>query len=287
MQAIVTLKQKNVYEVRMDKKIYLAEISGNIKNSENHPIVGDIVNLQEMEYSERLMIKSIEPRKNKLLRPKVANIDQAIIVNSVKEPNLSTYLIDKMLAIIEYQDIEPVILITKEDLVKKDDPIYEIVERYRKDGYKIFLISNEKQTGIEELKNMIKNKLSVITGQSGVGKSTTLNSLKIELALQTQEISTSLNRGKHTTRFNKIYEIFDKSYIIDTPGFSSLEIKLTKEDLAISFHDFKEHGVKCKFNNCLHNKEPECVIKDMVESGKISKERYTNYLKLLKEITDE
>ena len=288
MTGIVVLKQKNIYEVKINEEIFISEISGNIKNSFNHPIVGDIVELEKMIDNKRLMIKKVQERKNKLIRPLVANVDQAIIVNAIKQPELSTYLIDKMLAIIEYQNIEPIILITKKDLIHHYDNKFKIIiNSYRDNGYKIFFISNKTKEGFEELKDQLKNKLTVITGQSGVGKSTTLNTLNNNLHLETQEISLSLNRGKHTTRFNKIYEIFKNSYLIDTPGFSSLEIPLTQYDLSMSYHDFKEHKRKCKFNNCLHNSEPECEIKNMVKNKKISKMRYDNYIKLLREIKDE
>ncbi len=287
MQGIIILKQKNIYEVKIKKEIFMAEITGNIKKSKNLPIVGDIVNCHPMVDNDRLMIDSFLQRKNMLKRPLVANVDQAIIVNSTKEPEMSTYLIDKMLAIIEVQDIKPIILITKKDLITdKDKEVLETVESYKKDGYDIFLFSNLSKNNIEEIKDLLRNKLSVITGQTGVGKTTTLNSLNINLNLATQEISKALNRGKHTTRFNKIYEIEDNSFLIDTPGFSSLEFPITKKELSRSFHDFKKESGKCKFNDCIHKEEKECQIKRLVESNKISKTRYMNYLKFLEELNN-
>ncbi len=287
MQGIIILKQKNVYEVKIKDKIFIAEITGNIKKSKNLPIVGDIIECHNMVDNDRVMIDSFLPRKNMLKRPLVANVDQAIIVNSTKEPEMSTYLIDKMLAIIEVQDIKPIILITKKDLItEKDTEVHKTVESYKKDGYDIFLFSNMSKNNILEIKELLRNKLSVITGQTGVGKTTTLNSLNINLNLETQEISKALNRGKHTTRFNKIYEIEKDSFLIDTPGFSSLEFPITKKELSRSFHDFKTESSKCKFNDCIHKEEKECQIKKLVENNKISKTRYMNYLKFLEELNN-
>lgn len=221
------------------------------------------------------------PRKNFLIRPPICNVDQAFIVSSCKEPDFSSALLDKFLLIIEHLDIEPIIILSKADL--DDGSIDKYITSYERAGYKIFKISSKDNQGIDNLKTLFKDKVTVITGQSGVGKSSLLNALDINLNLETNEISKSLGRGKHTTRHVELIKMYG-GYIGDTPGFSSLELKMSPEQLAVAYHDFAKYSLQCKFRGCLHDSEPNCAVKNAVNDGNISKERYEHYLLNLQEV---
>ncbi|WGI36542.1 ribosome small subunit-dependent GTPase A [Mesomycoplasma lagogenitalium] len=255
--------------------------SGKLRNSNIIPLVGDIV-----EYDESGFVHKVLDRKNFFTRPKIANIDQAIIVMSIKEPDFSNLLLDKFLLISESKEIEPIILITKIDLKFN---YQKIVDDYLKMNYKIYFIDNNNPKTIENIKkaNLFENKLSVFMGQSGVGKTSIINNLSDNNFL-TQQISKSLNRGKHTTRVVQIID-WNSGQLIDTPGFSSFSIELDKKQIATGFKIFKENAFLCKFRSCLHyqENEKECKIKMMVNENKIPMQRYLNYLSFLKEILGE
>ncbi len=264
------------YDIVIDDKEYRVRGSGNLRKEEQSPLVGDFV-----EFEENGMLTKIYPRANSLVRPKVANIDQAVIVTSLKEPNYSSILLNKFLAIIEASSIKPVILFTKRDLVDSSPK-----EEYVSQGYEVYEISNNDVDSLNELRKIFKDKLTVFTGQTGAGKSTTINNLA-DTNIKTQEISKALGRGKHTTRVVEIIP-WNHGRLIDTPGFSSLEFNLSKLQLARAYHDFEKLSVNCKFNRtCIHNKENDCAIKDAVKDGTISEQRYLDYIRLLKEANDE
>ena len=225
---------------------------------------------------------NVLPRHNCLVRPPICNVDQALIVSSCKEPDFSSILLDKFLLVIEHLGIEPIIIISKMDL-DEDKSVKQYVKDYRQAGYRVYEISSKDNHGLEELKTVFKDKVSVITGQSGVGKSSFLNALDINLKLETNEISKSLGRGKHTTRHVELLKMYG-GYLGDTPGFSSLELEMTPEELAVAYHDFAQFSHECKFRGCLHDSEPNCGVKKAVEDGKISKERYEHYLMNLQDV---
>ncbi len=262
------------YDIVSNGKEYRTRGSGNLRNSGQTPLVGDFVNFEPDGF-----LTEILERKNSLTRPKVANLDQAIIITSLSEPKYSSLLLNKFLAIIEFNKIKPVIVFTKQD-ISKDSYLQEYLDQ----GYEAYEISNNNKKTLNKLKEIFADKLSVFTGQTGAGKSTTINSLT-NLNIKTQQISKSLGRGKHTTRVVEIHNWFG-GRLIDTPGFSSLEFNLTKLELANSYRDFQELATKCKFKNCLHISEPECKVKEQVGS-KISKVRYNDYLKMLEECSNE
>ena len=264
------------FDVKSDNKVYRLRASGSLRDNNLIPIVGDIV-----EFKNDSLLLKIKERKNCLIRPKVANVDQVAIVTALNEPKFSSLLLDKFLAIVESQNIQPIILFTKSDIGDVTP-----FKQYKSQGYKCFLINNKNENfNWNEIKNEFKDKLSVFTGQTGVGKTSTLNNL-LNLTEKTDEISKALGRGKHTTR---VVEIFsnDTIEIIDTPGFSSLEITLTKEQLSKSYFDFKQWSTMCKFSSCLHYKEQDCKVKENYENGKLLKSRYENYIKILLEIKND
>ena len=239
------------------------------------PLVGDEVRCDLID--GKYCMQEVLERKNRLYRPSVANVDQAMVVMSATRPEFSNTLVDRLIFLISYYDIEPLIVITKMDLVKDDDEVYKYIEDYRNSGYQVITLA---QGGsLDELKEALKGKVTVLAGQSGVGKSTILNRLDENFALATQDISLALGRGKHTTRHTELYEVAD-GLLADTPGFSSLDFSYIDGDiLAQKIKDFKVEG-QCRFNDCRHVNEPDCIIKQGVQNGTISKYRYDSYIEV-------
>lgn len=268
------------YYVECDGKIYQCRARGRFRKKDQKPVVGDFCEFSYEEGSDGYIL-SLSPRKNELVRPPICNIDQALLVFSAKEPDFSSLLLDRFLIVIESLNIEPIICISKVDLVSKEE-IEKTLEPYIKANYQVYFISSLNQKGIQEMKTVFKDKVTVVTGQSGVGKSSLLNALDIKLNIDTNEISKALGRGKHTTRHVELLKMHG-GLVGDTPGFSSLELTIDPLDLAVSYHDFKDLSQQCKFRGCLHDKEPHCAVKQAVEEGLISQERYEHYLMFLKE----
>ena len=267
----------NDYTVKIGNKKVVCKARGVFRNKGITPLAGDYCKIDE----DNKLIIDILDRKNELERPPVSNIDSAIIVVSTTSPDFSNKLLDKMISIIEHNNIEPIICISKSDMYMSDD-IEKYILYYRNIGYKVFM-----NYEIEELKSYLSNKTVILTGQTGVGKSSLLNKIDSSLNLKTDEISKALGRGKHTTRAVEFYEI-DSILIADTPGFSSLDFKnMDKEDIRDSFIEFEENRNKCKYSDCMHIKEDDCYIMKMVYDNLILKERYEDYIDFIKEKENE
>ncbi len=265
----------NKWTVDIEGHLYECSSIGKFKYLKLSPKVGDLVEVD----TDNNIIKKIMPRKNELIRPPISNIDQAIILVSCKEPNFSSNLLDKMLVVIEYNNVKPVICFTKYDLLSDTSEIDEIISYYKQIGYEVYINSN-----LDSIKSILSNKISVLTGQTGVGKSSLLNHLKTDLNLATNEISKALGRGKHTTRHVELLSIED-GLVADTPGFSSLDfIGMNKNDIKDNFVEFFKNQDKCKYKDCLHIKEDGCYIKELVEKEKIRRTRYDNYKKFIESI---
>ena len=277
MTGLILKIVSNQYTVHTeDGKDVVAVAMGKLRLG-SKPLVGDRVEYELID--DRYAIQKILPRTNYLVRPAIANVDQAMIVMSAVEPDFSPRLVDKLIFLISYRFIEPVLVITKMDLVKEDSRIYEYSEDYRNSGYTVITVGAD--SDVEYVREALRGRITVLTGQSGVGKSTLLNRLDEAFATATQEISRARGRGKHTTRHTQLYEV-GEGLIADTPGFSSLDFsRIDALTLAGRIHDFQNAG-ECRFKDCKHINEPDCRVKKKVESGEISRIRYLNYLDTVK-----
>ena len=275
MKARVIKLISNKWTVQLNDELIDCSCIGKFKYLNITPKVGDIVDVD----IENKVINKIYERKNELIRPPVSNIDYAIILTSCKEPLFSSFLLDKMIAIISYNNITPVICFTKYDLLNDTKEIDNYIKYYKSIGYEVF-INDE----LDKIKSFTNGKLSVLTGQTGVGKSSLLNNLKKDLNLPTNKISKALGRGKHTTRHVELLDI-DGSLIADTPGFSSIDfIGMTRFDIKDNFVEIFNYGHDCKYQDCIHIKEDGCNVKRKLEEGVILKSRYENYKKIIESI---
>lgn len=273
MEGKITRIISNLYTVTSNDKTYDCRARGKFRKDKLTPIVGDVVKFDE----ENNYILEIMSRKNYLERPTIANIDSALIITSVKKPDLSLNLLDKQLVLCISNNIEPIIVFTKLDLLTKSElkKIKQIMKYYSSIGIKVTTNNN-----LYKLKRFIKNKTLVLTGQTGAGKSSLLNKLDKKLNLATNEISEALGRGKHTTRHVELFK-YKTSFIADTPGFSSLDINnLSKEEIKNSFLEFR--NIECPYKDCNHTNEKECKVKEQVSKHKILKSRYENYINFVR-----
>ncbi|MDC3416439.1 ribosome small subunit-dependent GTPase A [Aquibacillus salsiterrae] len=273
------------YYVQAEDAIYQCRGRGVFRKNKVNPLVGDFVEFENSNPGEGY-ITDVKPRKNELVRPPIANIDQAIIVVSAIQPDFSPLLLNRFLVLIESKHIDPIIVISKMDMISEEQ--LETIEKYKKDyleiGYKVITVSTKDSENLLIAKDHFKEKVSVIAGQSGVGKSSLLNAIHPVLSLETNEISESLGRGKHTTRHVELIPI-NGGLVADTPGFSSLEFtEIEAEDLPDCFPEMRERNADCKFRGCMHHKEPKCAVKNAVENNEIPSYRYDHYLQFLEEI---
>lgn len=284
-----------MYKIKTEEKEYNAYARGKFKNAEITPLVGDIVEisiLSENQVSNNkknnikidAVIERVLPRKNSLKRPKVANVDQIVFILSAKHPKPDLLMLDKQLAYAEFIGIEPIIIINKMDLADCE----EIKKLYTQVGYKTIIASAKEIIGIDEIKENLRNKTSVFSGNSGVGKSSIINAIYGFNKTEEGEISKKNKKGKNTTTDIKLYEIEENTFIADTPGFSSFEInEIESSELDKCFIEFKDKIKNCEFIGCTHIKEENCGIKEAVKNGEISEERYDRYCTLYEELKDK
>lgn len=270
------------YYVASEDEIFQTRARGNFRNRKITPLVGDEVIFESSNQTDGYLLE-ILPRKNELVRPPVANVDQGVVVTSLVEPNFSYNLLDRFLVTLEYEGIEPIIFLTKADLVKDLAAMKAIEETYQAIGYHV-ITSKAEGEDLLELQRYFPERITVFMGQSGAGKSTLLNRIVPELALETGVISESLGRGKHTTRHVELLPICD-GLVADTPGFSSIDfVEIEAVELPKLFPDFLAVASNCRFRECMHLNEPDCAVKQGVAANEIAETRYKNYVQFLEEI---
>ncbi|MGI6329812.1 MAG: ribosome small subunit-dependent GTPase A [Bacilli bacterium] len=275
MKGIIVRLISDTYTVKSQEKRYDCKARGLFRKDNISPLVGDMVIFDE----EKRLITKILPRKNELIRPPLANADQVIILMSATLPTFSFNFLDKMLLLISFYNVKPLICLTKMDLLslKERIKLRKELKYYQKIGYPIY--SNKQ---IRKIKKTFKNKITVLAGQSGVGKSTFLNKIDQSLSLKTGEISSFLKRGKQTTRHVELFDL-GNGLVADTPGFSLVSISsIPKEEIKNNMKEFIKYQDKCQYQDCYHLKEENCYIKHLVKKGLIKKSRYDNYLSFLK-----
>ena len=267
-----------LYTVESPDGIYECVARGIFRKEGRSPCVGDMVT-----FSDEKVIKDILPRKNHIIRPPLANLDQLIFVVSVCEPAPNLLLLDKFIAIAEYKNIKPVVVITKVDLDRSDN----IFSVYTKVGIDVVIIDYTDDSTVQKLKSMLAGKISAFTGNSGVGKSTLLNAIDSMLGIKTGEISKKLGRGRHTTRESQLYKLEDGGYIADTPGFSTFETNkydiIKKEELSACFTEFSDFSGNCRFSDCSHTCEKGCAVIQAVKDGLIPESRHESYCQMYEE----
>lgn len=285
MQGIIIGNISNTYKIKTESHEYEAYARGKFKNEEITPLVGDKVEIEITDENKKIaVIEQILPRKNEIKRPKMANIDQIIFIISTKNPKPDLLMLDKQLAYVEKLEIEPIIIINKIDL---QDTYKSIQELYTKIGYKVIVTSAKQDMGIDDVKQILENKISVFSGNSGVGKSSIINAIFGGNKTEEGEISHKNKKGKNTTTDTKLYELNSNTYIADTPGFSSFEIsEIETTELEKYFREFVPEIANCEFVGCTHIKEQECGVKRAVQDGKISQERYERFCKIYEELKE-
>ena len=285
-QGIIIENISNIFKIICENELYTCDARGKLKKEDIKPVVGDKVNFEITKLEEKTgVIEEILPRENYIKRPKIANINQMVLVISSKMPKPDLLMLDKQLAFAEYMNIKPVIVINKIDLSK--EIAEEIKEQYKFTNYEIIETNAKENIGIYELRNVLKNKISVFSGNSGVGKSTLLNDLFEDNLTLEGNISSKNKRGKNTTTTVKLYELEENTFIADSPGFSTFDIyEIETANLAEYFVEFKEHIKNCEFVGCTHIKEEKCGIKQALKENKISQNRYERYIKIYEELKD-
>lgn len=268
--------------------VYECKAKGIFRKDKIKPLVGDEVEIEVLNEEEKLgNIVKILPRRSELIRPAVANIDQALVIFAAREPMPNLSLLDRFLVIMEKQDVPVIICFNKQDLCDEEE-VGRLKEIYEACGYPVVLASAKQGEGIEEIKSLLRGKTTTVAGPSGVGKSSLTNLLQNEVQMETGEISKKLGRGRHTTRHSQIIQIEEDTWLYDTPGFTSFYVEeIEKEELRFYFREFFKYEGTCRFQGCTHTHEPGCMVKNALEEGKISKERYENYLELYGELKEK
>lgn len=269
----------------VESGVYECKAKGVFRKEKLKPLVGDEVEIDILDETDMEgNIVEIFPRKNELIRPAVANIDQALVVFAAAKPEPHLNLLDRFLVMMESKDIPVILVFNKKDIV--DEPkLAGLQEIYRACEYPVIFTSAREQENIDAVREILQGKTTAIAGPSGVGKSSLINLFQSEIQMETGSISEKIERGKHTTRHSELIAIDENSYIMDTPGFSSLYVNdFEKEELKYYFREFLPFEGKCRFNGCSHVHEPGCAVKDAMESGKIHRTRYENYLEMYREL---
>ena len=276
------------YYINAGNSIYECKAKGSFRKDGIRPLVGDDCIIDILDEKNRLAnITSILPRHSEIIRPAVANVDQAMIIFAISRPEPNFNLLDRFIIQISQKDLPCIIVINKMDLAD-DDQRREIEEAYVACGCKVVFTSVSNREGVEEIRKLIKGKTTTVAGPSGVGKSSMINLLQSAVKMQTGVLSDKIDRGKHTTRHSELIPIDGDTYILDTPGFSSLNLfDVSTDTLKDYYYEFEDYAAECRFLDCKHISEPDCGVKKAVESGEVSRLRYENYLTLYRECKEK
>jgi ribosome biogenesis GTPase len=276
------------YVYAQDGITYECRAKGIFRKENQKPLVGDDVEIViTHEADQEGNLTRILPRQNELIRPAVANVDQALVIFAVRDPEPNFMLLDRFLIMMEQQQVPVAICFNKVDLAARED-LVELAGVYEACGYQVFFSSVTEGNGEEEIRRFLKGKTTVVAGPSGVGKSSITNLMQGNVEMETGEISRKLKRGRHTTRHSQIIPVAEETYLVDTPGFSSLYLLDMEEDeVKDYFPEFQKYENQCRFLGCRHIHEPDCAVKQALEMGKISKIRYENYLGVFQELKEK
>lgn len=288
VEGIITKGIASFYYVRTENGDYECKARGIFKKKKINPLVGDRVKISILsEDPKEGWIEEIEKRRVELFRPAVANVDQAVIVFAMRSPDPHLNLLDKILLLGEYAGLALTICFNKADLMDGDEMFDHYKSIYELAGYNVIMTSTKSGEGIEKVRELLKDKISVFAGPSGVGKSSMLNVIQPGLQLKTGEVSEKIKRGKHTTRHTELIELEFGGWVVDTPGFTSLDLDfIDMAELSDLFQEFREFQGACRFNDCMHVNEPDCAVKAAVESGHIHQNRYDSYLYFYNNLID-
>ena len=272
----------------VESGLYECKAKGVFRKEKIKPLVGDMVEIDVLDETEKKgNIVDILPRKNELIRPAVANIDQALVVFAVTKPKPHFNLLDRFLIMMESKDIPVILCFNKKDIATEPE-IQKLKDIYEMCGYRMVFTSAIEEENVEQLKELLQGKTTAIAGPSGVGKSSLINIIQPDAKMETGTISEKIERGKHTTRHSELIWIEEDTYIMDTPGFSSLYTNdFEKEELKFYFTEFVPFEGQCRFQGCDHVHEPGCAVKEALEEGKIHPVRYENYLEMYKELKEK
>ena len=271
-----------------DHEIYECKAKGIFRKDNQKPLVGDNVEIEVLDIHEKEgSVTAILPRRNSLIRPAVANVDQAFVIFAMENPKPNFMLLDRFLIMMEKQDIPAVVCFNKKDLADSSELEF-LYETYTGCGYRVILSSTFQGDGLDEIRQVLKGKTTVVAGPSGVGKSSITNALQENVKMETGEISKKLKRGKHTTRHSQVIPVGEDTYLMDTPGFSSLYLTdMEEQELKDYFPEFRKYEGQCRFQGCRHIHEPGCAVKEALENHKISSLRYEDYLGLYEELKEK
>ena len=271
-----------------DHEIYECKAKGIFRKDNQKPLVGDNVEIEVLDIQEKEgSVTAILPRRNSLIRPAVANVDQAFVIFAMENPKPNFMLLDRFMIMMEKQDIPAVVCFNKKDLADSSELEF-LYETYTGCGYRVILSSTFQGDGLDEIRQVLKGKTTVVAGPSGVGKSSITNALQENVKMETGEISKKLKRGKHTTRHSQVIPVGEDTYLMDTPGFSSLYLTdMEEQELKDYFPEFRKYEGQCRFQGCRHIHEPGCAVKEALENHKISSLRYEDYLGLYEELKEK
>lgn len=281
MEGIIIKGIGGFYYIKTDEGIIECKARGKFRYNSLKPMVGDRVTIKVE--NGKGVIEDIHERSSELIRPTVANVTQAFVVFAIKNPDINLDLLNRFLTLCEYNDIHAVVCLNKEDLCTEEEK-ENLKELINDIGYEVLFINAKEGKGFDALKERLEHNITVLCGPSGAGKSTLLNSFIDREHMETGSVSEKIGRGKHTTRHSELIDV-DNGYLVDTPGFTTLDITfIDRDSLKYCFPEFNDYNNLCKFNGCNHYKEPKCAVKEAVEEGKINKLRYEFYIKTLEEI---